>query len=327
MHHFQIYDPTEGLGEVLRELRESAVYTNSRNGRVARFPGPVALEYEFPQRRILEHPVREANHFFHLFESIWMLAGLNTVAPLDPFNSGMKQYSDDGVTFAAAYGDRWRVKWGDQISAIIYKLVENPLDRRIVLQMWDPMEIFKNEGLDFACNQQVLFSTREEGGRLYLDIAVTNRSNDIIYGAMGSNLFHFSLLQEYIAYHAGLAVGRYVQFSVNMHLYMENPASKKCWDNMDLLDSSELISDETLTEYGLPINVYSLRRYVNEYHVGPEDDYLSLVVKPVADSYLNYKDKSIPLDDRLNTSIGMLEDCHSIPLRIACTKWFERRRK
>src|SRR6478752_7529312 len=108
MFSFEIDCPNEGLGRVMGALNSYGIYTESRNGPVVRFPKPVCLEYPDPRRRILDHPVRAGNHFFHLFETMWMLAGSDLVLPLDIYNSGMKQYSDDGIRFAAAYGHRWR---------------------------------------------------------------------------------------------------------------------------------------------------------------------------------------------------------------------------
>jgi hypothetical protein len=47
------------------------------------------------------------------------------------------------------------------------------------------------------------------------------RSNDIIWGAYGSNAVHFSVLQEYVAARTGFGVGTYHQFSNNYHAYVE----------------------------------------------------------------------------------------------------------
>ncbi len=332
-----IDDPNVGLGDVMQNLKHSGITSDSRNGPVIRFPRPCTLWYKNPRRRILDHPIRDANHFFHLFESIWMFAGLNTVKPLNLYNSGMKQYSDDGVTFAAAYGHRWRVRWGDQLRAIVSKLRVNPVDRRIVLQMWDPREIMKNEGQDFACNQQILFSTRpapEIDGNYYLDIMVTNRSNDLIYGAMGSNLFHFSLLQEYIAHHAGLTIGHYYQTSVNMHLYLENECSKRCWENMTFFTEPSVGSDNSLDRFGLTLDRAPLRLFVdhNELDGDTRGGYLDLVLRPIVEAYRMYKLKTITgiysdLNKRIDIAQELLAACESESLRNACTAWLQRRRK
>jgi thymidylate synthase-like protein len=341
MYEFDIDCPNEGLGRVMRALKEHGIKTESRNGPVIRFPEPVSLQYHDPQRRILDNPIRDANPFFHLFETMWMLAGHDKVAPLEIYNSGMKQYSDDGIIFAAPYGYRWRKKWGDQIQQVVERLKANPEDRRILIQIWDPRELFKAGGKDFACNQQVLFDTRPttlNPSGYFLDMTVTNRSNDLVYGAMGSNLFHFSLLHEYIAYHTGLSLGTYYQISKNMHLYLENPTSKHCWEHMDEIwdgpKSPE--ADVSLSEYGLTLDMGPIKRFVDHHELAPRldvndlPDYLEAVVKPVCEAYRIYKYKSIhgmeiPLELRIEFALAVLGNCQSPPLVTACEAWFQRR--
>jgi len=339
MYEFDIDCPNEGLGRVMRVLRENGITTTSRNGPVIRFPEPVALQYSNPRRRILDNPIRDANPFFHMFETLWMLAGLNTVAPLELYNSGMKQYSDDGVTFAAPYGYRWRKRWGDQILKVVEKLKKNPEDRRIVLQMWDPKELFKDEGLDFACNQQVLFDTRPttiHPSGYYLDMTVTNRSNDLIYGAMGSNLYHFSFLHEFIALHTGLGLGTYYQISKNMHLYLENPASKHCWEHMLEIEKGPKSPEEdlSLSEFGIPLEIEPYRNFVN-YNKITDDvladpSWLTTVAKPICEAYRVYKYKmltglDIEFELRIEFALAALEHCKSDALGLNCEAWFQRR--
>lgn len=55
-----------------------------------------------------------------------------------------------------------------------------------------------------------------------LDMTVLNRSNDLVWGMLGANYVHFSFLQEYMAARLGVEVGRYTQFSNNLHVYTEN---------------------------------------------------------------------------------------------------------
>lgn len=56
----------------------------------------------------------------------------------------------------------------------------------------------------------------------YLNMTVFNRSNDLIWGALGANVVHFSFLQEYVANCLGLEVGVYNQVSNNLHVYTKN---------------------------------------------------------------------------------------------------------
>jgi hypothetical protein len=53
-------------------------------------------------------------------------------------------------------------------------------------------------------------------------MTVFNRSNDLIWGALGANVVHFSMLQEYMACCLGVEVGMYHQVSNNMHVYLNN---------------------------------------------------------------------------------------------------------
>jgi hypothetical protein len=330
MYSFEIDCPNEGFGRVMQALKSEGIKTDSRNGPVIRFPKPVCLEYVNPRRRLLDHPVRDANHFFHLFETMWMFAGLDTVAPLNLYNSGMKNYSDDGVTFAAPYGFRWRRHFHfDQLARVVQKLRSNPEDRRIVLQIWDSQELVKDQGRDFACNQQVLFDTRPREGGYLLDMTVTNRSNDLVYGAMGSNLVHFSLLHEYIAYHAGLEVGTYYQISKNMHLYLENETSQRCWEHMDEFKNfASQKADYSLTEHGLTLDMKILAEFVNggEIPVGKLSSYLGRVVRPICEAYRIYKLKSLtgidtPIEVRIDLAMEILRTCESESLRLACVNW------
>src|SRR5258708_2083148 len=83
--------------------------------------------------------MRDANPFFHVMETLWMLAGRNDLPWLVRFNKRFASYSDDGgATQPGAYGYRWRNYFGhDQLMDIILELKQNPDSRRVVLAMWD----------------------------------------------------------------------------------------------------------------------------------------------------------------------------------------------
>jgi hypothetical protein len=68
---------------------------------------------------------------------------------------------------------------------------------------------------DVPCNTQLY--PRIVDGKL--DITVTCRSNDVVWGCYGANAVHFSFLQEYMAARIGVQVGTYYQISNNWHLY------------------------------------------------------------------------------------------------------------
>jgi thymidylate synthase len=206
-------------------MKEGGRSQSSRAGGTLEYPEPVCTVYERPLERVLFDPVRDANPFFHLMEALWMLAGRRDVAWLVHFNQRMATYSDDGVAFNAAYGYRWREqfqltaasgeKLTDQLSAIIRLLRADPDSRRAVLQIWDAEADLGVPSKDIACNTQAMFKVR--GGRL--NMTVSNRSNDIVWGCYGANAVQFSMLLEYMAARIGVEPGHYRQVSDSYHAY------------------------------------------------------------------------------------------------------------
>jgi len=183
-------------------------------------PTPVTTVYVNPHERVMFWPQRDANPFLHLYESLWMLAGRNDIAPLIRYAKQFENYSDDGSTLHGAYGHRWREHFGfDQLEIIVKRLRANVDDRRSVLQMWDCNADLSETDIrkDLPCNTIVSFQVSPA---LELDMTVFCRSNDIVWGAYGANAVHFSFLQEFLALCTGLHIGRYYQVSVNWHGYL-----------------------------------------------------------------------------------------------------------
>jgi thymidylate synthase len=342
MFAFTITDPNKGLFDVTRYLLKEGVRTESRNGPVIRFPEPVALQYPFPRRRILDWEVRDANHFFHHFETMWMFAGREDVASLEFFNSKIGQYSDDGkILRGTAYGKRWRSHFGfDQLEAVICRLKETPQDRRCVLTMWDVQDL-RTDTQDFACNMQVIFTTRpaeSNPNAYFVDMLVTNRSNDLIYGSMGSNLFHFSMLHEYVASRAGLILGTYTQMSTNLHAYTENPVAQRVIAAVEReeMPPESPEADTSMTELGFTGGEPEVTADCNALvgYSGPgglDSPYLVKVALPLRLAYQKYKKESWAhelvtpsKEERVRLAQAMLSDVPS-PLGAAGAAWLERR--
>lgn len=226
----------------MQMLRAEGRKEDSRVGPVLVFSEPVTSTYRNPRQRVILDHRRAANPFFHLFESLWMLAGRDDVRALNTY------ITDFGTRFAerdgrvhGAYGHRWRRAFGfDQLNVIVEKLRKNPRDRQAVLQMWDcndgqvlinagqaplPNDLM-GEWKDRPCNTHVYFRIRNEplGAEQtedFLDMLVSCRSNDIVFGAYGANAVHFSVLQEYMAGRIGCSVGKMEQLSFNYHAYVD----------------------------------------------------------------------------------------------------------
>lgn len=217
-------DVNDAYPKVIGLLNKYGVEESSRNGRVLVLPTPLSVTYHNPCDRVLFNKARDANPIFHALESVWMLAGRNDADYVSRIVPGMMNYAESDGHFHGAYGYRWRKHFGhDQLERIIALLREDPTTRRAVLAMWDGA-VDQNNGLkDLPCNTQIMFGIRE--GRL--NMMVTNRSNDLVWGMLGANVFHMSFLQEYVAAAVGVPIGVYTQCSFNAHGYIDNPK----WDH------------------------------------------------------------------------------------------------
>jgi len=237
MKVIEVNDVNQAFPEGIQYLSKEGVFRSSRNGDVIVSREPVCTVYKTPGNRVLFNRTRDANPFFHLYESIWMMAGRRDVQSVANFVGNMKNYSDDGIIFHAAYGHRWRNKFTvikqnledfkdgapaasptDQLTLIAELLRKNPTDRRCVLQIWDSELDLGKDSKDIPCNLTVHFQLNTENK---LDMTVFNRSNDIIWGCYGANAVHFSVLHEWMSYKTGHPLGIYRQISDNYHAYLE----------------------------------------------------------------------------------------------------------
>lgn len=209
------------------------VREETRNGPAWAIPSAVTTTYQNPRSCVLFNPNRDANPFFHLFEAIWMMSGSNRLGPLAEVLPSTKNFSVDGETIHAAYGHRWRRHFGfDQLQYIIQKLKATPSTRQAVLSIWDAKTDLVDSpenAKDRACNTIATFTRRPNNT---LDMMVSNRSNDAIWGTYGANLVHFSILHCFVAQATGMEVGVYEQVSANLHCYGPELYGEKLFNNL-----------------------------------------------------------------------------------------------
>lgn len=207
----------QALPEGMRLIQRSGYERSSRNGACLQLPEPLSTHYARPQERVVFWAKRDANPFFHLFEALWMLAGRSDVAFPARFARHLRTFSDDGTTFHGAYGWRWRAFFGrDQLNDIVDSLKRDPTCRRQVLAMWDATHDLMSDSKDLPCNTHAYVQLGATGR---LNLLVSNRSNDLVWGAYGANAVHFSVLLEYLAARIGVGTGTYHQVSMNSHVY------------------------------------------------------------------------------------------------------------
>jgi hypothetical protein len=223
----------EAYCEAFWKMRVWAIEEQSRNGPVMSAAMPVMLEILHPIERVLFDPVRNANPFFHVMETVWMFAGSNDVRFLEFYNARYREYADPGSdTVHGAYGYRWRDHFGvDQIERVVGVLEQDPASRRAVISMWDPSSDLEKHA-DVPCNTSIMF--RIVGKKLHM--TVINRSNDLVWGMLGANAVHMTYLHELVALALGKDVGIYRVFTNNLHVYKNLENFNEVWQTVSAYD-------------------------------------------------------------------------------------------
>lgn len=311
------------FAKTIPALRDNGVLETSRNGAVIVMPSPTLIQYNMPMERVLFSPKRDANPFFHLMESLWMLAGRNDVAWPQFFNKRFAEYSDDGETVHGAYGHRWRVLFDqDQLSEIVNELRKSPDSRRAVLQMWDCDYDLAKQGKDVPCNTHAYFDLR--GG--VLNMTVCNRSNDAVWGAFGANVVHFSILQEYMAAWLNVRMGVYRQFTNNLHAYLQTYS----------LDQLQEMATEAFNTDRYGLNQAKAFPLINTRMTSWDLDLINFMNAPL-EAELNdvfFSDVAQPMyrawaarKQGTGTGREQASKIVAVDWRIACLAWIDRREK
>jgi len=124
----------------------------------------------------------------------------------------------DGKTVDAAYGYRWRMRFGrDQIEDACKALRHNPSDRRVYVSAWDPGEDgLGRPGKNVPC--PVGFTLSITGGRLNSTLLI--RSSDVFVGLPYDVMGHALLMR---AVQCQLAQGGLKLELGRMHVTLAHP--------------------------------------------------------------------------------------------------------
>lgn len=220
METFVFDDVNVAWPTMAHQIKQFGVLEDTRIGPAYTFPCPVAVTLTDPRKRVLFCKTRKANPLFHLVEAMWMLGGGHDGRGLLPFVKRFSEFMEKDGKVHGAYGHRWRKYFSfDQIQYVLGLLEKNPLDRRAVIQMWDPETDTQAAFKDRPCNTELMFRYQSE--RKQLDMLVVNRSNDLVWGMLGANVVHMSILHEYIANSLCMELGRMTTVTNNLHAYKE----------------------------------------------------------------------------------------------------------
>ncbi|MEI2387367.1 thymidylate synthase [Breoghania sp. JC706] len=172
-----------------------------------------------PLARVCFSPLRRQNIVFNYAEALWYLSGRNDLAFIERYAPRMKRYSADGKTLPGTGYGRKLLAFGpdriDQIERVIDILGnDDPDSKRAFLQIFDANEDLYRRNIDVSCTLGLQLLLRD--GALHM--VAFMRANDAYIGFL-SDVFSFTLIQEYIARRLGVCVGRYYHHVGSIHIY------------------------------------------------------------------------------------------------------------
>ncbi|CAH1570869.1 Thymidylate synthase [Vibrio owensii] len=241
--------------KVLEKVLTEGVDVSTRNGSAISIHD-VSMILQNPKSRHLSLIGRRNNIFSTFAETIWVLAGDNRIKPyLNFFLPRAPEYSDDGITWRGAYGERLYA-YGQLENVIEQFRKEGIFTRRAVISLYMP-ERDTSEGLkksynldnslDIPCNNLIHFFVTPDKK---LNIKIIQRSGDLIFGVSNINLFEFSLLQEMVLQilkseiDDELELGYLHQSITNLHIYSNKiHQAREIFDNREKQETSRLNTD------------------------------------------------------------------------------------
>ena len=186
-------------GKMTREILQRTIVVNMR-------------------KPVLRVPNRSLSYRFMAAEAFWILSGDDRVATIAPYNSRIKDFSDDGERFFGAYGP----KIVAQLPYVIEKLQADEDSRQAGLTIWRECP---PQTKDVPCTVAIFFNIRGDK----LNAHVFMRSSDVWLG-VPYDVFNFSmlshlvcgLLNEHRPAADAVSPGRLFLTAASSHLYETN---------------------------------------------------------------------------------------------------------
>ena len=152
-------------------------------------------------------------------EVLWIYQDQSNSLELLNEKYNVHYWNDWEVGDTGTIGQRYGavVKKHNIIHKILQQLEANPWNRRNIISLWDYEAFEETDGL-LPCAFQTMFDVRRVDGDIYLDVTLTQRSNDMLV-AHHINAMQYVALQMMIAKHFGWKVGKFFYFINNLHIY------------------------------------------------------------------------------------------------------------
>lgn len=204
---------------------------------------------------VLSVKERNMGYRFMCAEAWWILSGQNTVKTIAPYSKAISKFSDNGITFAGAYGP----KIVDQLQYIVECFEKDLSSRQAVLNIWRENP---RESKDIPCTISAQFIIRNG----VLHCIDTMRSSDAWLGWV-YDVFNFSCLSMWIVIALRLKginveLGTLTLQAGSQHLYETN------WEEADDIseDFSEFdVAPVDLSEFDHPSDLVQYLKDIADY--------------------------------------------------------------
>ncbi|NUS17024.1 MAG: thymidylate synthase [Streptomyces sp.] len=203
----------------MRVATEAHQFRITPRGHAANEVIGVAFRLPDPRQRLPYLAERKANPIFQFAEALWYLAGRTDLAMIGHYAPRMATSSLDGVTIdGSAYGHRiFTPAPGGGASAfdrVLELLRREPDSKRALIPVFHPGDLGGIEGNpDIPCLASLHFLPRD--GQLHMVCSM--RANDLYRGLI-SDVFSFTMIQEYAAVQLGLGLGTYTHYMGSAHV-------------------------------------------------------------------------------------------------------------
>ncbi|MEE4495112.1 thymidylate synthase [Streptomyces sp. BE230] len=217
------YRSIEGAYLALLELASNNFEHHiAARGNDAREVIGVGFRLPDPRQRLPYLATRKANPVFQFAEALWYLAGRRDLEMIGYYAPSMRPSSRDGIDLGgSAYGyTLFNPAEGDTTSPFdrVLDLLRTETDsKRGYLPIFSASELALADNPDMACLAGMHLLVR--GGRLHM--VVNMRANDLDCGLL-SDVFSFTMIQEYAAVQLGLELGTYSHFIGSAHVNDHN---------------------------------------------------------------------------------------------------------
>lgn len=229
------------LRDTCRLLLREGVVRETRGQKCYELPEPIMIKITDPTARVITISERKWYAPLAYGESLWLASGRNDMEYINHYGHNLHLYSDNGETMRGGYGPRFRhfngdtkdydvremrtgtVSETDQFRYVVECFKRDSNTRRAIITLGDPVKdcFDESRGLkqtkDVPCTRLLHFMKDVKTNRL--NLVVTMRSNDLIWGASAVNIFNFTLMQEYFSAILGIEIGSYYHIVNNLHFY------------------------------------------------------------------------------------------------------------